>query len=339
MQIVVLRTQAVCRRFLSRSISGDSLGWPESLIAEKEHLKRKDIISQSIFPYFQTMEDLNKTDWLNHALNKSPYGIRVAMCLREDSLQVLRAFTRDKASKDSFSIEAAKWKAVDRCTREWLSIVFCQQALELKRITFEGSSGNVLEQVAKGEAVHRVRSLSELKRRLENGRRCFALFHHSLPTEPLAFIHVSLAECIASSMRDINLSSEIENPKCAIFYSVNSPHPSLTGLDLATQLIHRVVDELSNRHPSLQYFSTLSPIPGFMDWFQSVCTRKTLSLPEKYRRTLKSTYANYIKDEKAAEKNDHELLIWLHQILTAPTPMWTLDEQFCEKIKDPVCFA
>jgi len=53
------------------------------------------------------------------------------------------------------------------------------------------------------EAVHPVRSLSELKARLGQGRRCFAFFHPCLPEEPLVFVHVALLPEIAGSMADI----------------------------------------------------------------------------------------------------------------------------------------
>lgn len=53
------------------------------------------------------------------------------------------------------------------------------------------------------EAVHPVGSLSELKARLGEGRRCFAFFHPCLPDEPLVFVHVALLPEVAGSMADI----------------------------------------------------------------------------------------------------------------------------------------
>lgn len=57
------------------------------------------------------------------------------------------------------------------------------------------------------EAVHPVRSLSELKRRLGHGCRCFAFFHPCLPEEPLVFVHVALLPDVASSMEYIRGAS------------------------------------------------------------------------------------------------------------------------------------
>lgn len=53
------------------------------------------------------------------------------------------------------------------------------------------------------EAVHPVASLSELKARLGEGRRCFGFFHPCLPDEPLVFVHVALLPEVAGSMAGI----------------------------------------------------------------------------------------------------------------------------------------
>ena len=80
-------------------------------------------------------------------------------------------------------------------------IAFNPDMLELKRITYETSNGAILEKIARGENVHIVRGLSDLKRRFNNGRCCYALFHRSLPNEPINFIHVALSNQLLESMR------------------------------------------------------------------------------------------------------------------------------------------
>ena len=83
-------------------------------------------------------------------------GVRTAIQIRED----LGAFDFSKDDRQVMD-------NLNRSLRDnFLSSVFAVDNLKLKRITFEHSSGNVLEKVARGESVHRVRSLSELKRRL-----------------------------------------------------------------------------------------------------------------------------------------------------------------------------
>ena len=83
-------------------------------------------------------------------------GVRTAIQIRED----LGAFNFSKDDRQVMD-------NLNRSLRDnFLSSVFAVDNLKLERITFEHSSGNVLEKVARGESVHRVRSLSELKRRL-----------------------------------------------------------------------------------------------------------------------------------------------------------------------------
>jgi len=64
--------------------------------------------------------------------------------------------------------------------------------------------------------------------------------------------------------------TEVAEPQYAIFYSVNSPHPALSGLDLASSLIKRVCGDLAQRYPSLHTYSTLSPVPAFCHWAKTV---------------------------------------------------------------------
>lgn len=130
-----------------------------------------------------------------HHLNQHTGGIALGMKMKEDL-----SIVRSGQSGQSKEVQSALRSAEDEL-KGWLSTVFNFDSLELKRITFESASGIVLEKVAHGEAVHRVRSLAELKRRMHDGRRCFGLFHKSLPEEPLAFLHVAFTPDLAPSLR------------------------------------------------------------------------------------------------------------------------------------------
>jgi hypothetical protein len=167
----------------SHQFSTNSSNKTRSLLASYNSLdldKRQELLTNYFIPNHQTL--LNDL-----ALSKG--SIQFSMKLREDLIELREQIP----STDS--------KALDEVLKGFLSSTFCPDALELRKIAFESSSGNILESVARGEAVHRVRSLSELKRRLHNGRRCYAYFHHSMPNSPLAFIHISLSKVLAESMR------------------------------------------------------------------------------------------------------------------------------------------
>lgn len=58
-------------------------------------------------------------------------------------------------------------------------------------------------QISDYEAVHPVRSWTDLKRRVGLYRRCFVYTHSSMPREPLVVLHTALSDNIASSMQGI----------------------------------------------------------------------------------------------------------------------------------------
>ena len=132
-------------------------------------------------------------------------------------------------------------------------------------------------------------------------------------------------------MKGVSHCQGIEYPKYAIFYSVNSPHNSLTGLDLATQLIIRVKDELKIKYPSLVFFSTLSPIPGFVPWLIKEFDK--ITLPDRLLAMLvkASTIGTSSEKNKNLPVRD-----WLISILLDPIPSWSLNENLANLIKEPV---
>uniref|UniRef100_A0A0D9XRA5 Malonyl-CoA decarboxylase C-terminal domain-containing protein n=1 Tax=Leersia perrieri TaxID=77586 RepID=A0A0D9XRA5_9ORYZ len=119
------------------------------------------------------------------------------------------------------------------------------------------------------KAVHPIRNLIDLKRRLGVGRRCFGYFHPAIPGEPLIFIEVALLKDTATSIQEV-LWDDPPTPeceaRCALFYSISSTQPGLSGINLGKFLLKRVIDMLRRDMPSVQIFATLSPIPGFMQW-------------------------------------------------------------------------
>src|SRR5213083_1858050 len=77
----------------------------------------------------------------------------------------------------------------------WFDIGF----LQLQRITWD-SPAALLEKLMAYEAVHEIRSWTDLKNRLEADRRCFAFFHPRMPDEPLIFVEVALTREIPASI-------------------------------------------------------------------------------------------------------------------------------------------
>ncbi|KAG2441342.1 hypothetical protein HYH02_009935 [Chlamydomonas schloesseri] len=64
-------------------------------------------------------------------------------------------------------------------------------------------------------------------------------------------------------------SSSAAGPSTAVFYSISSSQPGLSGIELGHFLIQRVAERLTAEHPSLRQLVTLSPLPNFRAWLTS----------------------------------------------------------------------
>ena len=152
--------------------------------------------------------------------------------------------------------------------RSWFNRGF----LNLQRIEWR-TSALVLERLIEYEAVHQIQGWTDLRRRLEADRRCYAFFHPALPDEPLIFIEVALSRGIPARVQPLlDPKAPVSAPEqadCAVFYSITNCQEGLRGVSFGNFLIKQVVEELSRDFPNLKTFTTLSPIPGFGEWMKS----------------------------------------------------------------------
>ncbi len=162
--------------------------------------------------------------------------------------------------------------ALDSDLRRLLANWFDVGFLELRRIDWN-SPAALLERLVGYEAVHEIRSWSDLKNRLDSDRRCYALFHHRMPNEPLIFVEVALVRGLADSVqRLLDKKAPLLDPReadTAIFYSISNCQSGLAGISFGNFLIKRVVEVLSTEFRNLKAFATLSPIPGFRKWLDA----------------------------------------------------------------------
>ena len=146
---------------------------------------------------------------------------------------------------------------------------FDEGFLEVRRITWE-SPAALLEKLMVYEAVHEIRSWSDLKNRLEADRCCFAYFHPRMPDEPLIFVEVALVQGMADNVQSLlDETAPVGDPMSAdtaIFYSISNCQRGLGGISFGDFLIKRVVDRLAAELPHLTRYATLSPLPGFRAW-------------------------------------------------------------------------
>lgn len=187
--------------------------------------------------------------------NAIPQGVKFLVNLRAD---LLRYVATDPLLKP-----------LDRELESRLSAWFDVGFLELSRITWN-SPAVLLEKLVQYEAVHEIRSWTDLKNRLDSDRRCYAFFHPRMPLEPLIFVEVALLDDLANNVQkllDENAPvADTGRANSAIFYSISATQTGLRGVSFGHFLLKRVIEDLQRDFPKLHRFATLSPIPGLARW-------------------------------------------------------------------------
>jgi malonyl-CoA decarboxylase len=163
--------------------------------------------------------------------------------------------------------------------------------LVLRRIDWS-TPANILEKIIKHEAVHKINSWDDLRRRIDPpDRHCYAFFHPALVDEPLIFVEVALMRDIPGAIAPILTAHretiDPEKATTAVFYSISNCQRGLAGVSFGNFLIKQVVEEISRDFPRLSNFVTLSPVPGFAAWLRRERqTEKSQVLTQEDREAL-----------------------------------------------------
>ena len=219
-----------------------------------DHYKKKQN-DKNLFKLFITAEGQRRE--LFRRMNMSPNGISTIVSLREDLLKVLN--------------DNRELKPLDNDLRELFKSWFNPGFLKLAKITWDTKAA-VLEKIIQYERVHKIKDMNELKRRLGEDRRFFSYFHPALEDEPIIFVQVALTNGLGKSIQEI-MKPRTEGEKkydTATFYSISNCQEGLSRVTLGNFLIKRVVYEIQEELPNIKNFGTLSPIPGFRDWFTTL---------------------------------------------------------------------
>jgi malonyl-CoA decarboxylase len=162
---------------------------------------------------------------------------------------------------------------------ERLSDAFDIGLLGLESITWQ-SPAALLEKVMQYEAVHEIRSWSDLKNRLDADRRCYGFFHPRLALEPLIFVEVALTAELSDNIQTLLDEGAPVFPSeaadTAIFYSISNAQKGLRGVSFGNFLLKRVIEDLRSEFPGLNRFATLSPVPLFRMWLDEWLLGKNL---------------------------------------------------------------
>ena len=204
-----------------------------------------------------------------------PQGMRFLVDLRAELLRSI------KGDKRLLALDAE----LEHLFSTWFDVAF----LELRRLSWD-SPASLLEKLIQYEAVHDIRSWTDLKNRLDSDRRCYGFFHPRLPNEPLIFVEVALVEQISGSITPLLDEAiapiGIGKATTAVFYSISNTQTGLRGVSFGDSLIKHVVETLQQEFPRLRTFATLSPIPGFRAWLGKNASAMLESLDERRRNEL-----------------------------------------------------
>jgi len=207
----------------------------------------------------RTLSDLFKVSEGNRRelfrrMNMAPNGTAIIVALREDLLKILKS-----------NMELSE---LDNDLRHLFRAWFNPGFLKLTKITWDTKAA-VLEKIIKYERVHQIKDMNELKRRLGEDRRFFSYFHPALEDEPIIFVQVALTKGLGKSIQELMkpTSNNQKEYDTATFYSISNCQEGLSRVTLGNFLIKRVVYEIQEELPHIKNFGTLSPIPGFVDWF------------------------------------------------------------------------
>jgi len=190
-------------------------------------------------------------------LNLAPNATQLLINMRADLLE--------RISKHNEVVE------VDKDFTKLFSSWFNGGFLQLNKMNW-ASPASLLEKVIKYEAVHGMSGWDDLRERIAPpDRLIYGFFHPRLNSEPLIFIEIALTKETPSKIASIlDKARDGINPQIAdtaVFYSISNCQKGLRGVPLGSFLIKQVVEDLKKEYPNLKEFVTLSPIPGFANWF------------------------------------------------------------------------
>ena len=238
-------------------------------------------------------------------MNMAPNGTAIIVSLREDLLRIL------KDNSDLIPLD----NDLRHLFRAWFNPGF----LKLEKITWNTKAA-VLEKIIEYERVHQIKDMNELKRRLGEDRRFFSYFHPALEDEPIIFVQVALTKGLGKSIQELlkpTTAGEKKNDT-ATFYSISNCQEGLSRVTLGNFLIKRVVYEIQEELPNIKNFGTLSPIPGFRDWFSYLEENKIKNILQNSKeQDISFLKSNDLKigDKRIIESNNAIKKLVAHYIV------------------------
>lgn len=273
---------------------------PVNALSDSRLRAAQDALRFSLAPlYLPLLEEMQREN----------NGIKALIIMRHDAI-LAAALPPNGISESIYNRDSLR-----RLSEELAHILraqYCVSSLVLRRVGTD-SPVHLLHRMAEISSLRSpqpVANVEELvsRRMNDESRRIYAFFHARFKNEPLVFVEVAFCSRevrkiseITGTNRSQSQAEDFEsgNPTTAVFYSITSSQPGLSGLDLGGNLIKRVMREISKDTSlhGLKNFITMSPIPGFGNWLRRVHSSWTVSDFSR-EHLMCSAAAYYLVSEK-----------------------------------------
>ena len=159
--------------------------------------------------------------------------------------------------------------------RSYFSKIFNLQYLITHDYNANNTPINLLKYIARKEGIHPASHWSVFEERLNIPEHfLLGLEHFKMSSQPVVYIEIALSKGLIKSIHDIigegKIRVDIEHADTAVFYSLNSTIKSLSGIGLGEKMIIRAKEYIKEHYPHIKQFSTLSPVPCFREYFDSI---------------------------------------------------------------------
>jgi malonyl-CoA decarboxylase len=131
-------------------------------------------------------------------------------------------------------------------------------------------------------------------------------------------------------IRILSLSSShdeevLHDVHAAVFYSINNIHKGLSGVDLGSFLIKRVVEVLQKEFSSLNVFGTLSPLPNFRMWFKRNLLLQCQQQQQDTTDIAVSTVVDYDDNtNRATSLHGHSMMVTPEEVSSLSSVLGTM---------------
>ncbi|WP_328821881.1 AMP-binding protein [Nesterenkonia haasae] len=196
-------------------------------------------------------------------INHAPNATLALVNMRADLRRLLRAHPELAPVDADFQHLLASW--------------FNRGFLRMEEITWD-SPREIHDHLVRYEKVHPMRRRRDLRDRLQpKDRTMYAFFHPATGNVPLIFVEVALVRGVPAHISPLLHPDSAINPAradTAVLYSINNALDGLAGVSFGNLLIKQVIDHVRDQLPHLENYVTLSPIPGFRQWFDAEAERR-----------------------------------------------------------------